>query len=227
MSTPFDRSLEARELMAAADEYASRKGEAGSPGYRAAWLEFRQRLSVTDGNQSQASAPTDAVSVDAIAVLNAAIERAMLVDGASMATAQIFDPGVGALRLVASSGFAPEFLDFFHIVDDSTTSCGIALATATPVWVADTTRSPIFAGTPGLDVLLDAGSRAVASLPLTSPNGRVTGMVSTHHQRPTSWTRDRQLELRRVAQSAGRLLAYLISTAGSDSSGLLRLTSRL
>jgi hypothetical protein len=224
MSTPFDRSLEARELMVAADEYASRQGDVGSPGYRAAWLEFRQRPFVTEGVQDRLSAPAAAVNVDAVGVLNAAIERAMLVDGASMATAQIFDPGVGALRLVAHHGFAPAFVDFFQVVDDRTTSCGSALATGTPVWVADTTRSPIFAGTRGLEILLEAGSRAVASLPLISPDGRVIGMISTHHQRPTSWTRDRQLELRRVAQSAGRLLDYVSSTAGSDSRGLLRIT---
>lgn len=219
MSTPFDRSLEARELMAAADEYASRQGEVGSPGYRAAWLEFRQRLSVTEGIRDQLSAPAVALNVDVVGVLNAAIERAMLVDGASMATAQIFDPGVGALRLVAHHGFAPAFVEFFQLVDDRTTSCGAALATGTPVWVADTTRSPILAGTRGLEVLLEAGSRAVASLPLISLDGRVIGMISTHHQRPTSWTRERQLEMEHVAQSAGRLLDYLMMTARSGSGG--------
>jgi hypothetical protein len=44
LSNPFDDALVRRELLLAADEYASRQGERGSPAYRAAWLRFRQRI---------------------------------------------------------------------------------------------------------------------------------------------------------------------------------------
>lgn len=44
VGTPFDRALELRELRRAAEAYASRHGEVGSAGYRAAWLKFRQRI---------------------------------------------------------------------------------------------------------------------------------------------------------------------------------------
>ena len=48
----------------------------------------------------------------------------------------------------------------------------------------DVERSEIFAGTPALDVLLDAGVRAVQSTPLLSSSGQVLGMISTHMSRP-------------------------------------------
>lgn len=43
-STPFDRALEMRALREAAEAYAAKRGEPGSPSYRAAWLKFRQRF---------------------------------------------------------------------------------------------------------------------------------------------------------------------------------------
>lgn len=42
--TPFDRSLELRELRDAAAAYASRHGEPGSAAYRSAWLRFRRHV---------------------------------------------------------------------------------------------------------------------------------------------------------------------------------------
>jgi len=124
-------------------------------------------------------------------VMNAAIERAMLIDGASMANAQLLDPHAKGLRIVAHSGFTREFLEFFELVEDTASACGSALAAGTAVWVADTTRSPIFAGTAAREVTLEAGSRAVASVPVTAPNGAVIGMISIHHRRPANWS-DRQ-----------------------------------
>ena len=123
-----------------------------------------------------------------------------------MATAQLFDGHIGGLRLVAHSGFPSRFAEFFEIVDDTASACGAALARRRPVWVPDTTRSAMFAGTVGLEVMLDAGSRAVASLPVTSPTGRLIGVISPHHPRPASWTHECKLALQRLAQSTGRLL---------------------
>ena len=83
----------------------------------------------------------------------------MLIDGASMANAQIVDAPTCGLRIVAHSGFPPEFLDFLELVGHTSDSaCGDALANARAVSVADTARSPIFAGSPALEVMLDAGS---------------------------------------------------------------------
>jgi PAS domain S-box-containing protein len=50
--------------------------------------------------------------------------------------------------------------------------------------VEDVTRSPIFAGTSELPVLLDAGVRALQSTPLVSSSGSLLGMISTHFDEP-------------------------------------------
>jgi anti-anti-sigma factor len=136
-----------------------------------------------------------------------AVAEAMEVSGADAGNAQVVDPASGALRIVAEQGFQREFLDFFEIVHDEESACGTALAAGEPVWVPDVARSPIFAGTPALDVMLNAGSRAVASLPVLADDGRVIAMISVHHHRPTAWTRRQRQQLAEVATATGRLLS--------------------
>jgi hypothetical protein len=207
--TPFDRALQNLRLIADAKAYAAQYGELGTDGYRAAWLNFRRRMRDADALPLPYSRPT-ARHPDADGVLQAAVWRALQIDQAPMATAQLFDASIGGLRLVAHHGFTTAFVDYFEIVDDAATSCGLALASARPVWVADITRSRIFSGTPELDVILDAGSRAVASLPLMATNRRPIAMLSVHHRQPVTWTRQRKLRLSRLAQSAGLLLQRVI-----------------
>jgi anti-anti-sigma factor len=219
-SSPFDRSLETRSLIAAAREFASRHGEPGSPAYRAAWLRFRQGPPSPDGPQARKPRALDR---DWIAVLRVAIERAMLIDGASMANAQVVDSRTQGLRIVAHTGFPTEFLDFFELVEHtSNSSCGRALANATAVWVPDTARSPIFAGSAALGVMLDAGSRGVATVPVTSPEGDVIAMINTHHRRPASWTHRQRLELERLARTTGRILHRLHPPATGQSEAQAR-----
>ena len=52
------------------------------------------------------------------------------------------------------------------------------------VIVEDVERSPIFAGTPALEIQLKAGVRAIQSTPLVSRSGRPLGMFSTHYKTP-------------------------------------------
>lgn len=163
-----------------------------------------------------------ALGRDAVAVLNLAIERAMVIDGASMANAQVVDARRGGLRIVAHSGFPAPFLDFFAFVEhDSNASCGAALANAGAVWVTHTARSPIFAGSEALDVMLDAGSRAVASVPVTAPNGDVIAMISTHHRRPGRWTDRQKVGLERLARTTGRILYGLGAPAGAPAAAAM------
>lgn len=123
-----------------------------------------------------------------------------------MANAQLLEPRRQSLRLVAHHGFSTEFLTFFNMVDDTSTACGSALERGTPVLIPDITASPVFARTLGLQVMLRAGSRAVASLPVRAPDGRVIAMISTHHPRATTWTDRRILALEELCTSTGRLL---------------------
>ncbi|WP_199443478.1 GAF domain-containing protein [Umezawaea beigongshangensis] len=91
----------------------------------------------------------------------------------------------GRLHIVAHHGFPRAFLDFFSTVDTATPSaCGRVLATGRPVRVDDVTRSPVFTAAPTLQVLLDAGTRAVASYPLRTPDGTLLGVLSLHQHRP-------------------------------------------
>jgi GAF domain-containing protein len=204
MTSPFDRSLEAHELGVAARGYAQRHGKPGTVEYREAWLEFRARVRTTEDLRRLREEAGTAGS-EAAKVLRAAITRAMAIDDASMADAQVLD-SEGQLRIAAYSGFTREFLQFFERVGETGSSCGAALSTGRATWVPDVTKSPIFAGTPALDVMLAAGCRAVASLPLTSPSGRVLGMLSTHHARPREWNQQRRAALQDLARAAGRAL---------------------
>lgn len=219
MSGPFDRSLETRELLAAAEEHALRRGEPGTAAYRAAWLEFRQRVRTIEDLRPSGQPRTPA-NTKAAKVLNAAIERAIVIDGASMVTTQVVDPQDQTLRIAVHSGFSREFLNFFETVDGSESACGSALHAAAAVWVPDITESPIFAGTPALDVMLNAGSRAVASVPITSSSGRLIAMISTHHAQPAQWNHQRRLDLQRIAQATGRMLEHVAPTVvGNRSTG--------
>lgn len=208
---PFDRALEELELSSAAEAYSLRHGEPGTPAYWAARRRFRQQVRTSDDLQTW-RAESAGMKVDVVDVLNTAIERALMLDTAAMANAQLVDAQSGGLRITAHSGFRPAFLNFFDLVHDATSACGNALATRRPVWVSDTATSKIFAATRAREVILDADIRAVASVPITSPNGRLIGMISTHHKRPTSWTPTRKLELERLAQATGRVLDHITRT---------------
>jgi hypothetical protein len=107
-------------------------------------------------------------------LLNAAIQRAQELDNAAMSDAQRIDPRTGNLQMSAHSGFDSTFITHFATVEGTSTACGCALATANPVWVSDITASDIFADTPGLGVMLDAGSRAVASFRSSAPEGALS-----------------------------------------------------
>lgn len=103
---------------------------------------------------------------------------------AAKANLQIFDSTHNCLQIVAQLGFSQPFLDFFNSVHAGEAVCGHAFATRNRVIVEDVTESPIFRGTPALEVLLDAGVRAVQSTPLVSSSGTVLGILSTHWPSP-------------------------------------------
>jgi hypothetical protein len=214
MTSPFDRSLEIRALSAAAEEYALRHGKRGTARYRAAWFEFRQRVKTIEDLRRARQAPRP-IDIETMKVLKAAIDRAMVIDGAPMANAQLVDPQ-GQLRIAVHSGFTSEFLKFFEIADETASACGSALRTARAVWVPDITQSSLFAGRPSLDAMLAAGSRAVASVPIKASSRRVIGILSTHHAHPAHWDNRRRLALQDVAQATGRVLEHLAPTAPDE-----------
>ena len=115
-------------------------------------------------------------------ILAAAIETSR----ADMGNIQLLEDS--ALRIVAQRGFETPFLDFFSEVREDESACGAAMRRRERVIVGDVESSQVFAGTPGRQVVLAAGVRAVQSTPLVSRSGELLGMFSTHYRaaRPPS-----------------------------------------
>lgn len=114
------------------------------------------------------------------------LNQAMTVSGAQMANIQIYRSRPAGLYLAITRGFDQRFLRFFARVYDGQSCCGRALQHGRPVLVRDITRSEIFRGTRALEVMLDAGSRAVASFPAWDRHGNLRGMLSVHFRSPRS-----------------------------------------
>lgn len=111
-------------------------------------------------------------------ILDAVIEGS----GADMGNIQLFNPKTGQLLIRIHRGFEEPFLNFFNSVHAGQAAYGTALKRARRVIVPDVTNSPIFSGTPVLEVMLDAGIRAVQSTSLIGKSGRIWGMLSTHYR---------------------------------------------
>ena len=139
------------------------------------------------------------------ALLTGTLEAAMCATDAPMGTAQYYDQSTGMLHIVAHQGFGYRFVAFFETVEGRSTSCGAAASDLRPVFVDDVATSPIFVGTPELDVLLEASVGRVASLPIVSPARTLVGVVSTHHPAARSWTADQRTALEHVGTHAAAL----------------------
>jgi two-component sensor histidine kinase/integral membrane sensor domain MASE1 len=113
-------------------------------------------------------------------ILDAAIE----ITSADKGNIQLLNVDSGALTIAVQSGFDDRFLAFFaKVQNDSASACAAALNSLERVVVEDVAHSPLFAGTPALEVMLEAGASACQSTPLVS-KGRVLGVLSTHFGRP-------------------------------------------
>ena len=108
-------------------------------------------------------------------ILNVAIE----ISGADKGNIQLIDPESGVLLLVAHNGFEEHFVEFFSRSTPGT-ACNEVLHTHQRVVVEDITQSEMFAGTPALETLSEAGVRAVQSVPLLSSSANLLGVISTH-----------------------------------------------
>jgi GAF domain len=124
---------------------------------------------------------------------------------ARVANIQLFDPASAALRIEAQRGFSQPLPEFFDCVHDGHAVCSTAFKTRAQIIVEDVAESPIFLGTPALEVVLDAGVRAVVSTPMVGSTGSILGILSTHRRRP--WRpRHRELHLLNLlARNTGRL----------------------
>jgi hypothetical protein len=143
---------------------------------------------------------------DSPAIYEAIVDAAVTVGGASTADLQLYDPGAAVLRMAAHRGFPADFLAFFAVVDAAQpTACAQAWATREPVLVDDVSRSPIFAGRPTRERLLDAGTRSVQSYPLLAPDGAVVGVLSFHGGKAVPRASGAAVVARCAAQVIGQL----------------------
>lgn len=102
--------------------------------------------------------------------------------GADMGNIQAYVRETESLHIRVHRGFQEHFLEFFDSVDPGQAVCGTALKSKGRVIVPDIANSSMFTGTRLLEVMLDAGIRAVQSTPVMGKSGDVWGMLSTHYR---------------------------------------------
>ncbi|RZI44183.1 PAS domain S-box protein [Herbaspirillum sp. HC18] len=117
-------------------------------------------------------------------VLEEIVDAAIAISGADFGNIQLIDPKTSDLRIVAYRGFPKWWLDFWNSVSIGHGVCGTALARGERVIVEDVEYSPIFIGTPALEMQRKAGVRAVQSTPIVTREGKPLGMFSTHYKMP-------------------------------------------
>ncbi|MFJ2738450.1 GAF domain-containing protein [Streptomyces sp. NPDC087440] len=140
------------------------------------------------------------------ALLRDALALTLRITGAPMGNAQLLDPETGLLHLTSQRGFHQPFLAFFATVEDRDTACGVAALDRVPVFVEEVAASPVFLGTPALDAVREAGVGAVVSLPVTTRQGVLIGVISVHHRTATLWTPAQRRTLVSLAGATGQLL---------------------
>ena len=117
-------------------------------------------------------------------VLLEIVDAAIDIAGSDFGNIQLLDSQTSDLRIVAQRGFPAWWLDFWNTVSAGQGTCGTALERHERVVVEDVEQSPIFVGTPALEVQRRVGVRAVISTPLFSRSGKPIGMFSTHFRSP-------------------------------------------
>ncbi|HKY08322.1 MAG TPA: GAF domain-containing protein [Candidatus Binatia bacterium] len=135
-----------------------------------------------------------------------ALDSALSVATADCANLQLVHRSRRGLELKAQRGFGQPFLDFFAFVNDGRTACGRALREHRPVVVQDITTSPIFLGTEALEVMLDAGIRAVTSTPLIDDSGEILGVLSVHYRQPHPHMASGLIRLQTLATAVAGLI---------------------
>ena len=135
-------------------------------------------------------------------ILNVAIE----ISGADKGVIQLLDTDSGALTIEAQSGFEEPFLQFFANVENGESVWRAAMDLQQRVIVEDVTDSELFVGSPLLEIVSDAGVRAVQSVPLMSSTGKLLGIISTHFSEPH---RPSEQELRLMDLLARQTADYL------------------
>jgi PAS domain S-box-containing protein len=119
-------------------------------------------------------------SSDSRTMLLEIVDAAIALTGADMGSIQLLEGSARTLRTVASRGLEQPFLDLVDSLPEGYAAWGAAMQQGKRVIVEDVTTSSLFAGSPALEAVLEAGVGSVQSTPLVARSGRLVGMLSTH-----------------------------------------------
>jgi PAS domain S-box-containing protein len=117
---------------------------------------------------------------DTHALYQKIVDAAVAIMHSDCASMQILDEGEDALRMLAWTGFDPEFAKIFALNGPDTKTS----RSAARVIVPDVETCDFIVGTPALADHHKTGIRAVQSTPLFSRGGRLLGVLSTHWRTP-------------------------------------------
>jgi hypothetical protein len=159
-----------------------------------------------DGAARPCNGTDPVISEVASVALGEVLEAAMMATRAALGNIQLLDGTTGTLKIVAQRGFGSDFLEFFGRVHEGQAACGTSLTHGRRIVVEDVTDSPIFLRTSALELMLDAGARAVQSTPLFGECGRILGVLSTHYRQPCRLREDDARRLDLAAHRAARLI---------------------
>jgi PAS domain S-box-containing protein len=117
---------------------------------------------------------------DFYACLDDILSVAIEITRADKGNLQLVDQKSGEVSIASHKGFEQPFLEFFETNRTCSSTCLHAIRLKERVIVEDIDQSDVFLNHPSLQVLRDAGVRAVQSTPLISSGGKALGIISTH-----------------------------------------------
>lgn len=117
-------------------------------------------------------------------MLSEVIDAAISITPADFGDIQLLDSATGDLTIIAQRGFPDWWVDYWQSVSKGQGVCGSALEYGTRVIVEDVDLSPIYGGSPLLEIQRRAQVRAVQSMPIVSRSGKPLGIFSTHFGKP-------------------------------------------
>ena len=116
-------------------------------------------------------------------ILGEMVQAALAVSGADFGDIQLLNTETSTLQLVAQQGFPQWWVDFWRVAHEGEGAWGEALRRGERTIVEDVEQSPMFAGTPALEIMLKAGVRTIHSFPLISRSAALVGVFSIHFKK--------------------------------------------
>lgn len=122
------------------------------------------------------------------------LNTAMSMSHADKGSIQVFNKQSCSLKIYVHSGFEKSFLERYENVVHDMGGCVKAFQEKRRVIIDVATQSPIFIGTPDLQLIFDEGIESVQSTPMISSSGNILGILSTHYKTRHSFN-ERELRI--------------------------------